>query len=214
MSDALVNAMFMEAVISLAVQALCTMTQIAGFGPFVVVLFVSIVVLDLRLMFDAEEPAVEQPRHLGVVCLLTWAWWLGYLFILPDAEAIRAVMYTPPVLVMARLSIKHSSKRLIFAVIMLLLAFVMQKSASPRPAIAFQGFAFTAFAHVLFFRRISQKETPSLIWIVVSSIWILLCPWFIVLPLAAVIGVVVTQQTLVQLHQVNDVENPKLDASN
>jgi hypothetical protein len=206
----------MEAAISLAVQALCTVTQLAGFGPFVVVLFACVVSLDLRLMFDVESSEVEQPRQLGVVCLLVWAWWLGYLFILPDVDPIRAVVYTPSVLVMTRLSIKHSSKKLIFAVIMVLLAFVMQKIATPRYAVAGQGFAFTGFAHVLFFRRVSQKEPPSLIWIVVSSVWILLCPWFIVIPLSVAVGVIVTRQTLLLLKQFGDedVENPKLDASN
>jgi hypothetical protein len=206
----------MEAAISLAVQALCTVTQLAGFGPFVVVLFACVVSLDLRLMFDVESSEVEQPRRLGVVCLLVWAWWLGYLFILPDEDPVRAVVYTPSVLVMTRLSIKHSSKKLIFAVIMVLLAFVMQKIATPRVAVACQGLAFTAFAHVLFFRRISQKETPSLIWIVVSSVWVLLCPWFIVLPLSVIIGVAVTRQTLFMLQQFDDkdVESAKLNASN
>jgi hypothetical protein len=207
------NALLFETLISLSVQALCMLTHTIGFAPFVVVLFVSVVLLDLRLLLDSDPLAPA--RHLGVVCLVLWAGWLGYLHLVQSVEPWRALAYSPSVLVVTRLSFKHSSKRRVFTLIMLAEALIMQKTDAPPAALACQGFAFTAFAHVsstrpaltpqvrpcstaantqvLFCRRVSQKEPPSLLWIVISSAWVLMTPWFIALPLALVLGAVIAR---------------------
>jgi hypothetical protein len=216
----MMHSMLMETCISMTVQALCMVTRTIGFAPFVVVLFICVVILDLRLFFDADAKEMAQPRHLGVVCLVLWAAWLGYLHLLPDVEAWRAVVYTPSVLVVTRLAVKHTSMRRLFALIVIAEALVMQKTTASEPALVSQGLSFTAFAHVLFFRRISQKEPPSLLWIVVSSMWILLIPWFIAVPLTMIFGSVITQHTLATLKQQDDeetkpdVETPVIDAAN
>ena len=131
------NALLFETLISLSVQALCMLTHTIGFAPFVVVLFVSVVLLDLRLLLDSDPLAPA--RHLGVVCLVLWAGWLGYLHLVQSVEPWRALAYSPSVLVVTRLSFKHSSKRRVFTLIMLAEALIMQKTDAPPAALAFQA---------------------------------------------------------------------------
>jgi hypothetical protein len=206
------DAMLSETVIVLTVQAMCMTTQILGFMPFVVVLFICVVILDLRLLFDGEDNG--KPKRLGVTCLILWAAWLGYLYLLPTVETWRAIIYAPSVLVVTRLSFKHTAKWRIFTLIIVAEALVMQKCSTPEYAVMGQGLLFTAFAHILFFRRIALKELPSLPWIIVSSTWILLIPWFIGLPLAVIMSVVIS--TAAKPQEEMDVEKGKvtIDANN
>ncbi|MFI4978292.1 MAG: hypothetical protein ACHQC8_06440, partial [Solirubrobacterales bacterium] len=104
----------------------------------------------------------------------------------PEVAAWQAVIFSLTVLATGFMSIRHPSKRRIFLVLAMAEAVVLQKAASPLWGYVIQTVLFTLFAHVLFFGRIALQETPSLLWVVVSSVWILLVPWFIAGPVALV----------------------------
>lgn len=171
------NAFLIEAVVVHAAMGLCLVTLLAGRIPFVMAAFFALVVLDIRAFFDESESM--QLRVQGVVCLVVWAGWVGYMYTVPEVEPWRAVLYSFTVVGTGVLSIRKPSKRRIVLVLLIAEALAVQHAAVPNiTALAAQSCAFMLFAHVLFYARLAYDEVPSALWVTVSAAWLLLVPWF------------------------------------
>ena len=178
-----------DTTIALGAQALCLISLLAGPVQFATAVAVSFLLMDVRLYF--EDPVMIPIRVVGTSALILWAGWVGYAARLEDSEPWKAGVYSLTVLFTSYLSIKQPSKRRIFFVVAVIEAFMMVHTQPPDWAFVLQSISYMFFAHVLLFGRLAQQENPSLLWIMVSSVWVLLCPWFVALPLMCMASAVI-----------------------